>query len=360
MENMMENGQAFVAVCRTLCCFYPMEEDEIVLTDVPLTTVVPPAPLTLIKPEETQVWDASDSPESPESTVCCNLETDPQDTWCDWCWGDWCDECTVEMEKEVREEYQCYICRQYKKVSVVRVIERDATGDDEPQERYFCDECKEDHDDNYMEHLDAIFFRSIHDIESEEDSESESEEEEEEDSESESEEDSESESEEEEEEDSEKDIVVVKNQYNPDYPDIVVVKNQYNPNIMGITKIDMTKKSVGEKKMETLRNYYPARNPEVYTVENFKYIVHRRLADPFCPYGIGNIPKYYTNSRRSSMIGYVPYNLQRIGEFADSCGIRIPNYVKVEGRRGYYDGSKVVHIPIQRFVDELALHGITI
>jgi len=76
MENLMENGQAFVAVCRTLCCFMPME-DVLVPMDVPLTEVQP--------------------------CTCC-LETDLQDTWCEDCWENWCD--SQEWESEC-EESEC-------------------------------------------------------------------------------------------------------------------------------------------------------------------------------------------------------------------------------------------------------------
>jgi len=107
----MENGQAFVAVCRTLCCFYPMEEDEIVLTDVPLTVEVEVQPeakpeakpvLTLTKPEETEDWNEYRPLRLTLTPCSCCLETDLQTTWCKDCWEDWCDSQEYpETEEEV-------------------------------------------------------------------------------------------------------------------------------------------------------------------------------------------------------------------------------------------------------------------
>ena len=84
MENLMENGQAFVAVCRTLCCFMPMEEDVLVPMDVPLSVAVE------VQPEETEDWLAM-------PCTCC-LETDLQNTWCEDCWENWCDSQLVENQ----------------------------------------------------------------------------------------------------------------------------------------------------------------------------------------------------------------------------------------------------------------------
>ena len=288
----MENASAFVAVCRTLCCFSPpveVEEDVIVRKDVPLQPK-----LALVKPEETDAWDdrpwvltPTPTPESLESfdssCPCCDLETDLQNTWCDWCWEKWCDECVEGMEdseSEVSDDESLMdsdelIASLGLKVPDEREEEVSESEDEEDEEEEGLFSTMygvvDNHDDQQEEEVVAVFAVQVE----------------------------------------------------------VEAEAVAEGNIVGITRIDMTKRHVGEKRMEMISEYYPQYNPEVITINQYKYVIHRFIVNPTCPLGIEGIKKYYMTRNRNQMTSGVPSTLKKIGLFADryTCNNKGENFL---------------------------------
>jgi hypothetical protein len=86
--------------------------------------------------------------------------------------------------------------------------------------------------------------------------------------------------------------------------------------IIGITKINMTRKSVGEKKLAMISEYYPNFNPEIVRKGNDAYVIHRLQS--VVVNGLqthGNC--YFVTRKRKTMTSHPPTTLLNIGVY---CG----------------------------------------